>query len=222
MAISDLASHRRVLRRMVSPFLQALTEHRLLAIVRGHDEDATVATAHTLISNGVRLLEVSLSGHRALAAIARISSHAGLDMWIGAGTVLSVQQARDAHQAGARFLVTPGLSPAVAEANRLRLGLVAGALTPTEIITAAEQADAVKLFPASLGGPPYLAALRAPFPDVPFVPVGGIDAEAAKAYLTAGATAVGIGSPLIGDAADGGDQRALAGRVATLLAAVTW
>lgn len=205
---------------MVGPLLQTLTDHRLLAIVRGQDEDATVATAHTLISSGVQLLEVSLSGHGALEAIARISSLAGAEAWVGAGTVLSVQQARDAHQAGARFLVTPGLSPAVAEANRLRLGLIAGALTPTEVIAAAQQADAVKLFPASLGGPPYLAALRAPFPDVPFVPVGGIDAAAAKAYLAAGAIAVGIGSPLIGDAADGGDQCALAGRVATFLEAV--
>ncbi|MEE1821075.1 aldolase, partial [Streptomyces sp. BE20] len=80
---------------------------------------------------------------------------------------------------------------------------------------------AVKLFPALFGGPAYLNALRAPFPDVPFVPVGGIDATAALAYLTAAAVAVGAGSPLLGDAADGGDQAALRTRAAQWRTALT-
>jgi 2-dehydro-3-deoxyphosphogluconate aldolase/(4S)-4-hydroxy-2-oxoglutarate aldolase len=73
-------------------------------------------------------------------------------------------------------------------------------------------AAAVKLFPASLGGPAYVRALVDPFPDVPLVPVGGVDAAAAAAYLAAGAVAVGVGSPLLGDAATGGDLAALAER----------
>jgi 2-dehydro-3-deoxyphosphogluconate aldolase/(4S)-4-hydroxy-2-oxoglutarate aldolase len=206
---------------MVSPILAALTEHRLLAIIRGHDEDATVVSARTLITSGVSMLEISLSGSGALSAIARISAEAGPQVWVGAGTVLTVQQAHDAHEAGARFLVTPGMCPAVAEAGRMGLGVLAGALTPTEVIAAAERADAVKLFPASLGGPGYLQALRAPFPEVPFVPVGGVDAQGAKMYLAAGAVGVGIGSPLIGDAADGGDQSELAARAVSLLQVVT-
>jgi 2-dehydro-3-deoxyphosphogluconate aldolase/(4S)-4-hydroxy-2-oxoglutarate aldolase len=78
----------------------------------------------------------------------------------------------------------------------------------------------VKLFPAELGGPRYLAALRAPFPDVPFVPVGGIDAMAALAFLDAGALAVGVGSPLLGHAATDGDLRDLRVRARELRSAV--
>jgi 2-dehydro-3-deoxyphosphogluconate aldolase/(4S)-4-hydroxy-2-oxoglutarate aldolase len=77
-----------------------------------------------------------------------------------------------------------------------------------------EGAAAVKLFPASLGGVGYFKALREPFPDVPIVPVGGVDADAARQYLAAGAIAVGVGSPLVGDAAKGGDLGGLRSRVA--------
>ncbi|HEY0497716.1 MAG TPA: bifunctional 4-hydroxy-2-oxoglutarate aldolase/2-dehydro-3-deoxy-phosphogluconate aldolase, partial [Kutzneria sp.] len=91
----------------------------------------------------------------------------------------------------------------------------AGALTPTEIESAVSVgAEAVKLFPASLGGPAYLSALRQPFPDVPFVPVGGVGLAETESYLAAGAIAVGVGSPLVGDAAAGGDLSALAERAA--------
>ena len=79
------------------------------------------------------------------------------------------------------------------------------ALTPTEVVSAeAAGAAAVKLFPASSGGVRYLRALRDPFPATPFVPVGGVDEDAAREYLAAGAVAIGVGSPLLGDAAAGG------------------
>jgi 2-dehydro-3-deoxyphosphogluconate aldolase/(4S)-4-hydroxy-2-oxoglutarate aldolase len=82
---------------------------------------------------------------------------------------------------------------------------VAGALTPTEVVgVLAAGAVAVKLFPASVGGIQYLRALRDPFPATPFVPVGGVDEDAARGYLAAGAVAVGVGSPLLGDAGSGG------------------
>lgn len=88
------------------------------------------------------------------------------------------------------------------------------------IAARAAGADAVKLFPAAaVGGPEYLRALRAPFPDVPFVPVGGVDAAASRRYLAFGALAVGVGSPLIGDAADGGDPDALRARIRAFRAA---
>ena len=102
---------------------------------------------------------------------------------------------------------------------RLGLPILAGALTPTEAIAAyAQGASAVKLFPASLGGPRYLAALRDPLPDMPFVPVGGVDAELAGQYLAGGALAVGVGSPLVRDAAAGGDLAALRARARSFLA----
>ncbi|MFE0063439.1 bifunctional 4-hydroxy-2-oxoglutarate aldolase/2-dehydro-3-deoxy-phosphogluconate aldolase, partial [Streptomyces sp. NPDC059003] len=132
------------------------------------------------------------------------------------GTVLTADDARRAADAGANLAVTPGLGAGVDEALRLGLPVLAGVLTPTDVIAAdAAGATALKVFPASaMGGPAYLKALRAPFPTLPFVPVGGIDAPTAEAHLAAGATAVGIGSPLIGDAASGGDLTALRKRAA--------
>ena len=101
------------------------------------------------------------------------------------------------------------------------LKMAAGVLTPTEVETAlGHGADAAKLFPASLGGVDYLKALRAPFPDVPFVPVGGVDETSVPQYLAAGAVAVGVGSPLVADAAHGGDLGALADRARRFLALV--
>ena len=95
----------------------------------------------------------------------------------------------------------------------------AGALTPTEAVAAmAAGAAVVKLFPASLGGPAYLKALRDPLPDVPFMAVGGVGIDAAPDYLAAGAVAVGVGGPLVGDAASGGDLDALRARARTYAA----
>lgn len=116
-------------------------------------------------------------------------------------------------------MVTPGLGTGVDEAVRQGVPVLAGVITPTEVMAAdAAGVAALKLFPGSVGGPVYLRALRAPFPDLPFVPVGGVDSAAAAEYLSSGAVAVGIGSPLIGDAADGGDLDALRRRAAEFLA----
>ncbi|WP_435135678.1 bifunctional 4-hydroxy-2-oxoglutarate aldolase/2-dehydro-3-deoxy-phosphogluconate aldolase [Actinacidiphila sp. bgisy144] len=196
----------------------ALSAHRLLAIVRGNDPSAALATVLTLVRSGIGLVEVSLTAAGALGVIARARAALGTDVPLGAGTVLTTGDARRAAEAGAAFAVTPGATEAVAACRDLGLPVLAGALTPTEVAAVvAEGAAAVKLFPAALGGVPYLSALRAPFPEVPFVPVGGIDADAARAYLAAGALAVGVGGPLVGDAADStgaGAQSALAERAA--------
>lgn len=97
--------------------------------------------------------------------------------------------------------------------------MLAGVMTPTDVLQALRLgADALKLFPAgSAGGPGYLRDLRGPFPDLPFVPVGGVDARAAADYLRSGATAVGVGSPLIADAADGGSLAGLRERAREFL-----
>lgn len=201
--------------------LTLLRERRLLAIVRGRRAEAVLDTVLVLAREGVSLIEVSLTADKALDVISRARAELGAEAGavIGAGTVVSAQDARDAHAAGAEFIVTPGLGDGVREARELGLPVVAGALTPTEVIAAqAAGADAVKLFPASAaGGPDYLRALRAPFPDVPFVPVGGVDAASARRHLEYGALAVGVGSPLIGDAADGGDLAALRERIGAFL-----
>lgn len=199
--------------------LTLLRTHRLLAIVRGDSPDAALATVTALAEEGVALIEVSLSGRDALQVIARARAALGPDAALGAGTVLTAQDAREAHRAGAGFAVTPALSDALPAARDLGLPVLAGVMTPTEILKARELgATAFKVFPAAaMGGPRYLRDLRGPFPALPLVPVGGVDAAAAEQYLADGALAVGVGSPLVGDAADGGSIDALRERARAFL-----
>ncbi|MFE1585554.1 bifunctional 4-hydroxy-2-oxoglutarate aldolase/2-dehydro-3-deoxy-phosphogluconate aldolase [Streptomyces sp. NPDC059402] len=199
-----------------------LAAHRLVAIVRGDDADAALRTVLTLAEEGVELIEVSLTGKDALRVVERARAALGPDRPLGAGTVLTADDAVAAHRAGADFAVTPGLGEGVVAARELGMPVLAGVMTPTDIITARTLgAGALKIFPAAqAGGPAYVKALRGPFPHEPLVPVGGVDEAAARAYLAAGATAVGVGSPLIGDAADGGSLDALRARARAFRAAV--
>ncbi|MFE5092396.1 bifunctional 4-hydroxy-2-oxoglutarate aldolase/2-dehydro-3-deoxy-phosphogluconate aldolase [Streptomyces sp. NPDC056638] len=202
--------------------LTALRTHRIVAIVRGDDADAALRTVLTLAEEGLALIEVSLSGKDTFDVIRRARAALGPTAPLGAGTVLAAEDARAVHDAGADFVVTPAVCEGVTEAKRLRLPVLAGVMTPADIVAAQRLgADAYKIFPAEqAGGPGYLKALRGPFPDAPFVPVGGVDAELARSYLARGAVAVGVGSPLIGDAADGGSLDALRERTRVFLDAV--
>ncbi|MFG3203891.1 bifunctional 4-hydroxy-2-oxoglutarate aldolase/2-dehydro-3-deoxy-phosphogluconate aldolase [Streptomyces sp. NPDC048192] len=184
----------------------ALAAHRLLAVVRGRDADASLRTVLTLAEEGITLIEVSLTGTDALTVIARARELLGVDHDLGAGTVLTADDARAAHRAGAAFVVTPGLGEGIPAAHDLGMPVLAGVFTPTDVIAARRMgAAALKVFPiAQAGGAAYLKALRGPFPDAMLVPVGGVDAAVARDCLAAGAAAVGVGSPLVGDAADGG------------------
>jgi 2-dehydro-3-deoxyphosphogluconate aldolase/(4S)-4-hydroxy-2-oxoglutarate aldolase len=202
--------------------LERLQRRRLLAIIRGSDPDAALASLHVLADEGIDLIEVSLTTADALSVIRRAATGTAGAVGLGAGTVLTVADAQAAVEAGASYLVTPGISAGAREGVRLAVPVLVGALTPSETVAAVELgATAVKLFPAAhLGGPSYLQALRSPFPDVPFVPVGGVTTDDVPAYLAAGATAVGVGSPLTGDSADGGSLDALRVRARALRAAV--
>ncbi|MEU0071465.1 bifunctional 4-hydroxy-2-oxoglutarate aldolase/2-dehydro-3-deoxy-phosphogluconate aldolase [Streptomyces sp. NPDC006332] len=192
--------------------VENLRVHRLLAIVRGKDPAASLRTVLTLAEEGIAAIEVSLTTADALTVIKRARAELGLGALVGAGTIRSAADAAAAVEAGASYLVTPAL---VEGLEPYGVPVAMGALTPSEIERAlALGADAIKLFPGSLGGPGYLKALRDPFPEVPFVPVGGVDAQAARDYLDLGALAVGVGSPLVGDAADGGDLDRLRARAA--------
>jgi 2-dehydro-3-deoxyphosphogluconate aldolase/(4S)-4-hydroxy-2-oxoglutarate aldolase len=200
----------------------ALAAHRLLAIVRGSDPDAALNTVLTLAEEGVELIEVSLTGRDALTVVRRARQALGPERALGAGTVLTADDARAARDAGADFAVTPALGEGVSAARESGMPVLAGVMTPTEIVTARTLgATALKIFPAAqAGGPAYLKALRGPFPRELFVPVGGVDESAARAHLAAGATAVGVGSPLVGDAADGGSLNDLRARARDFLAVV--
>jgi len=198
---------------MSEQFLAGLREARLLAIIRGADGAASVASALTLLEEGFRYLEISLNTANALAVIAEVVREAPAGCFIGAGTVLTVDDVAGVRDAGGAFAVTPAVARSVAESVRLDFPVIAGAMTPTETVSAMEQgATAIKLFPASIGGPAYLRALRDPLPSVPFVAVGGVDVEKVGEYFAVGAIAVGLGSPLLGDAPSGGSLAALRDR----------
>ncbi|MFC7308554.1 bifunctional 4-hydroxy-2-oxoglutarate aldolase/2-dehydro-3-deoxy-phosphogluconate aldolase [Streptomyces monticola] len=197
-------------------FSTALRAERLVAIIRGTDAEASFRTVMALLEAGIPLVEVSLSSAGALKVIERARAELGDGDWLGAGTVVTEEDAQRASEAGANLIVTPGLGPGFRASVRQGLPVLAGVLTPSEVCEAtAAEATALKVFPASaMGGPSYLKALRAPFPDLPFVPVGGVGTAEAAEYLRLGAVAVGVGSPLVGDAADGGDLSGLRRRAA--------
>lgn len=199
-------------------FLTDLAGARLMAIIRGTDTAAAVAAALALFDEGIRYVEVALTTPGALQAIETIRGQAPAGACVGAGTVLTVQDVADVMAAGAEFAVTPAVVESITESARRGLPVVAGAMTATEAYTAVRMgAAAVKLFPASVGGPGYLKALRDPFPDIPFMAVGGVSRAIAEEYLNVGAIAVGLGGPLVGDAASGGDLGAMRTRARTFL-----
>jgi 2-dehydro-3-deoxyphosphogluconate aldolase/(4S)-4-hydroxy-2-oxoglutarate aldolase len=204
---------------MAVDFTAELAAARVLAIIRGTDAAAAAAAGTALLAAGVRLVEVALTTPGALTAIEAIRSAAPDGSLVGAGTVLTVADVADVAAAGAQFVVTPAVIESIPEAARRGLPVAAGALTPTEAYAALRMgASAVKLFPASVGGPAYLKAVRDPFPDIPFVAVGGVGLDEMRAYLDVGAVAVGVGGPLVGDAASGGSLDDLRVRARAYLA----
>jgi 2-dehydro-3-deoxyphosphogluconate aldolase/(4S)-4-hydroxy-2-oxoglutarate aldolase len=200
--------------------VDALRTHKVLGIVRGSSGNAAEAAALALLDCGIGLIEVSLTTPDALRVIARLAAAAPAGCLVGAGTVVTDAEAEAVADAGAAFVVSPGITAGIRRAVALGLPVAPGVLTPTEVYEALDLgASAVKLFPASVGGPAYLTALRQPMPDVAFVPVGGVGLDEARAYLAAGAVAVGVGSPLVGDAASGGDLAALRLRASAFITA---
>lgn len=177
--------------------LQLLRAERVMPIIRSTASENAVAIGRTLIDAGFRVLEVSLTTPGALDAIAELSEDPRAE--IGAGTVLTAADVSAATAAGASFMVTPAVTASIEVSAAAGIPVLAGALTPTEVLAALERgATAVKLFPAEFGGPSYLSALRSPLPDAPIIPVGGVDVESGREYLRRGALAVGVGSPLTG------------------------
>ena len=200
--------------------LGVLEQERLLAIVRGDNARSLADSAQVLVEEGIRLIEFSLSGSAGLAGLERAKRRIRGGVIFGVGTVLTARDTERALGSGAEFIVTPALGDGVSRAQELGLPVLAGALTPTEVANAmAAGADAVKVFPASLGGPGYLKDLHGPFPKAQLVAVGGVTLAKMPQYLKAGAIAVGVGSPLLGDAASGGDLEKLRGRARGFVAA---
>jgi 2-dehydro-3-deoxyphosphogluconate aldolase / (4S)-4-hydroxy-2-oxoglutarate aldolase len=193
----------------------------LIGIVRFHEGGDVPGTMAALVHGGIEQVEVTIDTHGALDAVA---GAAGEGRTVGVGTIVDSEQVRAAAAAGAQFVVSPGLVPEVIE-TALTLGLepMPGVFTATEILTAsAAGARVMKLFPASAGGPSYLRALRGPFPTIAIIPTGGVRIEEVQAYLEAGATAIALGSDLVGRVAprSDADLEWIAAQAARAVAAV--
>jgi 2-dehydro-3-deoxyphosphogluconate aldolase/(4S)-4-hydroxy-2-oxoglutarate aldolase len=188
-----------------------IRETGIVGILRGFDEESSLATTAALVRGGVRAVEITANTdgfERTLTAVA--AAHGGSDVAIGAGTVLDPETARAAISAGAEFLVTPTFDEGVVRtANRYGVPVLTGVSTPTEALSAYEAgATMCKIFPASSLGPGFVSALGGPLPQIPLVPTGGVDRENAPAFFEAGAVALGIGSALAPPeaVADGDDE----------------
>jgi 2-dehydro-3-deoxyphosphogluconate aldolase/(4S)-4-hydroxy-2-oxoglutarate aldolase len=205
------------------PFLERLAAVPVVAILRAAGAERFLEVGRVLYEAGVRAVEVTLTSEGALEAFGRLREALPGDALLGVGTVRSVGDAELAVEAGATYLVAPEFRPAVVGwAVEREIPVVPGALTPTEVAAAwAAGATGVKVFPVSaVGGAAYVKAVRAPLPEVPLVPTGGIGIDDIGAYLEAGAVAVGLGSPLLGDAGDPhGDLAGLADRARRAVAA---
>ncbi|BCJ55297.1 hypothetical protein Asp14428_67720 [Actinoplanes sp. NBRC 14428] len=199
---------------------EAIVRSGVVAVLRAPTADAFSAVADVLVESGITALEVTLTSKGALEALAGLCRQLPPHVVVGAGTVLSADDAEASIDAGAAFLVSPVAVPGVEGAG---VPFYPGAFTPSEIFAAARTgAPLVKLFPASAVGPRYLKDLHGPLPDVRIMPTGGIEIADVAAWLGAGAAAVGLGGPLLGDAASGGSLARLADRARRAADAVAY
>jgi 2-dehydro-3-deoxyphosphogluconate aldolase/(4S)-4-hydroxy-2-oxoglutarate aldolase len=171
----------------------------IVAVLRAPSGDLLGDVAEALLAGGVDVLEVTFTVPGAVRVLERVADRLGDRILLGAGTVLDAETARSAILAGAEFIVAPTVNLDVIRLCRRYDKLVMpGALTPTEVVSAWEAgADIVKVFPADLGGPPYLKALRGPLPQVRLMPTGGVNLRTAADFLQAGACCLGVGGSLV-------------------------
>ena len=178
--------------------LKTISEYGAVLVVRCETEDEAVNGIRAVMEGGIRAVEVTFTVPGAPGVIRRVKHEFGDSVLLGAGTVLTPEQAEDAVDAGAVYLISPNTDEKViGAAKRLNVLSIPGAFTPTEVVRAWDLgADAVKIFPASHGGPPYIKALKAPLPNIPMIPTGGVDERTVGDFFRAGAFAVGVGGAL--------------------------
>jgi 2-dehydro-3-deoxyphosphogluconate aldolase / (4S)-4-hydroxy-2-oxoglutarate aldolase len=183
--------------------LELLRNTGVVAVIRTENPADLVSVARALGEGGVKFVEITMTIPGALDIIHDAAAQLkGTDIIIGAGTVLDAPTARAAICAGSQFVVGPGFDfETVRICNTYGVPVMPGAFTPTEIIQAWKAgADAVKIFPAEVGGPAYLKSIKEPLPQVELMPTKGVDFNTAAAYIKAGAIAVGTGTCLVNKA----------------------
>ncbi len=204
------------------PLSDRLARSRVIAVLRAEHASALAPVCDVLVEEGILSLELTLTTPELFDSLSGLVDRYADTADVGVGTVLSTAEASTAIDAGAQYLVTPTMNlDVVAFAISRNVAVFPGGFSPTELATGWHAgATAVKIFPAQTVGAGYLKHLRGPFPDLQTVPSGGVDLAATKQWLAAGAAAVSIGGPLLGDALAGGDPTELRRRCRAVTAAV--
>lgn len=180
--------------------MEQIREIGIVPVVRATSAAEALEAVEAIRAGGIPILEITLTVPGAVQIIGELSRTIGDAALIGAGTVLDVESAQACIDAGARFIVSPSLDiPTIDICRRLGVPVFAGALTPTEIVTAWKAgANAVKIFPANaVGGASYLKSIKAPLPQVQLLPTGGVSLSNAAEFIRAGAFALGVGADLV-------------------------
>jgi len=181
---------------------QRIIDIGIVPVLRVSSPKLALAAAEAVLGGGIPIIEVTMTIPDAIDVIRKLVRSMTSDVIVGAGTVLNAQAAQQCLDAGAEFLVSPVFDlETVQLANNAGKLMMAGGLTPTEIVNAwSRGADFVKVFPCgNVGGPKYIQALRGPFPHIPLIPTGGVSLDTAAAFITAGASALGVGTELISE-----------------------
>ncbi len=171
----------------------------ITAVVRTDSPEELVNVAEAIKKGGVDVIEITMTTPGALDVVSAVAKKFGDEVLIGAGTVLDAETARAVFLAGGEFVVSPVWSPElIAMCRRYSKPCVPGAFTPTEIMAAWDAgADMVKVFPASLGGPSLIKAIRGPLPQIPLVPTGGVKLDNTAEFIRAGSAMVAVGGNLV-------------------------
>jgi len=181
-----------------------IVEIGVVPVVRAASANQARQAAEAVCAGGIPIVEITMTVPGAVELIAQLTKEVGSEVLVGAGTVLDAEAAQRCLDAGAQFLVSPGFDlETVKLAKREEKLIMAGALTPTEVIAAWKVgSDFVKIFPCgAMGGASYLKALKGPLPQVPMVPTGGVNLKTAAEMIQAGAAALGVGGELVSAAA---------------------
>ncbi len=179
---------------------ERIVEIGIVPVVRASSPREARMAADAVCEGGIPIVEITMTVPGAVDVIRELTKSGSSDVLVGAGTVLNAEAARRCLDAGAQFLVSPGLNLEVVKlAGKEGKLMMAGALTPTEVITAWEAgSDFVKVFPCGqVGGAKYIKALKGPLPQVPLVPTGGVNLNTAGELIEAGAAALGVGGELV-------------------------
>jgi 2-dehydro-3-deoxyphosphogluconate aldolase / (4S)-4-hydroxy-2-oxoglutarate aldolase len=183
-----------------SEVIKRLVEIGVIPVVRAASSAEALQAVAAIKAGGVPIVEITMTVPGAVDVIKEVASREGTEVLVGAGTVLDAETARACILAGAEFIVSPALNlDTIALCRRYSKVVAAGALTPTEVVTAWQAgADFVKVFPCdSVGGAKYLKSLKAPLPQIELIPTGGVSLTTAADFIKAGASALGVGSDLV-------------------------